>query len=1748
MRASVRLTLLTVVTAVAAACSGSPARPIGSARQIAPAALGSGADRARHVAALLSDGTVLLAGGLVGTDAVQSAEIFDPSTGLVTGTGALNQPHVDAAAVLLGDGQVLVVGGEDASGKPSSSVELYDPGTGLFTEVESLLAPRAAHTATRLADGTVLVTGGVGGSGVLLSTERYDPAASEGAAWSDGPPLQAGRAHHTATLFPDGRLLVVGGEDFAGNPVTPHEAEWLVGGVGGDFVDGPGVPPTARTRHTATLLGTGEDVLVVGGSDGTGALENAELYDHITGDFGLTVAQPGAARMDHTATLLPEGTVVVTGGQSGGAAVSSVEVYRTNGTFLPGGTTAVPRVGHVATLLASGRVLLTGGGSGAATPELLDRARDAWTPLTLPATGPVPVPRHGHTATLLVTGPNAGRVLLVGGIDPYSAYLNTAQLYDPGTGLLLNVGIPAMATARAFHTAVVLPDGNVLVAGGTTGTLTLDSAQVYDPVANSWSPVLHMAERRAYHTATALPGGPILVAGGENNGTDLATAELYDPAAQAFSAPIAMTSPRSHHAAALLQDGTVLLAGGDDGAAALASAERFDPVTGQFAAAGTMSSARAGLTATPLASGEVLVAGGLPAGAPADTAELFRPGSGFTPITAGTIPARAGHTATTLPGGTVLVAGGLDADGEVQDAQQYDPATNRFSVADAFASGAGRSAHTATLLPTGEVLAWGGVGTDRSTLGVLYHPSAFAPRPTPDLTGSLPRRVPGAALNLVAAGSFLGDSEAASGDSRSSAANHPVVELERQGGDGLAFARVTSFSSGGTTAVLPDTLLPGWWWARVIVAGVPGKALPFFVLPPFHISPDPASTPPRGSLSFTATGGSGSAYQWSFQGPSGNPSSGTIDKDTGLYTAGTTGSVTDVVRVDDSSGNFATVEVAVGVGVSVAPLDPVIPPRGTVAFSATGGSGTGWQWSFAPGENRSGGTVDAGTGAYQAGSGSGVVDTIQVRDALGNTATTTVTVTEPLTAAPVGPLTVFPGQSVHFATAGGSGVGVTWTLTTNGSRGTVVPVAGTPGEADYTAGRTGNAADVLHAQDSVGNAVDVQIHVLPGVTVAPDAPSTPPGGPLAFTATGGSGTGYVWEVLTNGSGAVVDPGTGAYTAGHTPSVVDVVRVTDDLGNVATATVTVGAGITITPREPGAYPGQTVALTATGGSGTGWVWSMVETNSNGGAVDANGVYTAGTQRGAIDLVKVVDSLGNEATVDVAVWPDWQAKGSGCGSAGGGTGLLGLLALALLLALRGRNNLRRTLARAVLALVAFAGAARAQTPPATTEFVVQRFQPSGGAFDVLTVESAQVAGHLDRSIQLWANYGHRPLIVVAPGVKDAALLRSQTGLDLALSVGLADWAEVSAAVSGVAAQQREENRLLPPNLRPAISSSGVSDVRLAPKVRLLEYRGVRVGLAVPVSFPTGRKDSYLGQGGFTYGPKALVELDALGPVRVLLNGGAVFREERKLVELTVGNAYTYGAGLEWSLTQKLSAVGSLAGEVGMKDHSAAARPMEALGGLRWQARSGFHFTVGGGPGVGDGYGTPQYRVFAELGYTSADPHRLDRREPPPRPEPEVVAKKEEPKPEPAPVKEEPKPEPRPEVVVAKAEAPAEEDVPAPEVVDGELRIDARIYFAFNRKEIKAQFQPVLEQIAARIVAEPRMKMVRIEGHADDLGPPEYNVWLSLERAKAVQAFLVGHGVPAKRVVIVGYGKTHPAEKGTSRVVRAKNRRVEFNVQEK
>jgi hypothetical protein len=268
--------------------------------------------RGQGTATLLLDGRVLVTGGSNDsseTGVLATAELYDPASGKFSPTGSMSTARSDATATLLSDGRVLVAGGLVVGFPPKAlaSAELYDPATGKFNPTGSMTTARWGFTATRLTDGRVLVAGGYGDSGLLSSAELYDPASGT---FSPTGSMTTARLDHAATRLTDGRVLIAGGDGVSAQPVASAE---LYDPATGKF-NPTGSMAADRGGPTATLLTDGR-VLVAGGYDGSEDLASAELYDPASGTFS-SAGSMGTARSDHTATLLSDGRVLVAGGEA----------------------------------------------------------------------------------------------------------------------------------------------------------------------------------------------------------------------------------------------------------------------------------------------------------------------------------------------------------------------------------------------------------------------------------------------------------------------------------------------------------------------------------------------------------------------------------------------------------------------------------------------------------------------------------------------------------------------------------------------------------------------------------------------------------------------------------------------------------------------------------------------------------------------------------------------------------------------------------------------------------------------------------------------------------------------------------------------------------------------------------------------------------------------------------------------------------------------------------------------------------------------------------------------------------------------------------------------------------------------------------------------------------------------------------------------------------------------------------------
>lgn len=327
-----------------------------------------------------------------------------------------------------------------------------------IVEIGKMSANRASHTATLLPNGKVLITGGFAGrDSSLASTEMFDPKTNR---FSPAAEMSVSRLGHTATLLPNGKVLITGG-------------------FNGDYLD------------------------------------SAELYDLKTGKFSPT-GKMTMPRSEHIAVLLKNGKVLLAGGVgTGWTFLSDAEIYdpATN-TFTKTGKMTKARESHTATLLKGGKVLLTGGHQGRRSAIEIYSSAEIYNPAngTFTAAANLTVKRHKHAAVLLADG----QVLIVGGSDERDSggQYTTAEIYNPQKNIFTKVGDMNLSRYKFQGTTVLLPNGKILIAGGA------NRAEIFDPKSNTFEIVAGNFETvRLFSTATLLPDGQVLIVGGYDNNT-----------------------------------------------------------------------------------------------------------------------------------------------------------------------------------------------------------------------------------------------------------------------------------------------------------------------------------------------------------------------------------------------------------------------------------------------------------------------------------------------------------------------------------------------------------------------------------------------------------------------------------------------------------------------------------------------------------------------------------------------------------------------------------------------------------------------------------------------------------------------------------------------------------------------------------------------------------------------------------------------------------------------------------------------------------------------------------------------------------------------------------------------------------------------------------------------------------------------------------------------------------------------------
>jgi hypothetical protein len=600
--------------------------------------------------------------------------------------GGLQVPRSQAAAALLPDGRVLVVGGFDEAGQVTATVEFMDPHTGLSVWGPPLATARARHTATALPDGRVVVVGGVSSGAPELaqplpSVEVFHPLTASWAQHAVASP----RADHLAFAAGDHVLVMYGVTNGGpGTPFTPAPGGLLVDGSGGTTEVG-GQPDALLGRAGACGVDMGDGTFLFLG----GVAVGGDVLDHVVRYQAGAVATLGAhllaPRAHAAAGRFRDGPVVVTGGVDAQGARADAEVLEVGpesslwafttlpSPVVPRGWATALRVADDVIAVAGGAPVPPAGGNalGLADAELLVHVAGAGVlvaapaaQLSVPRVHPAPVAydggylllggsatvprrsslpdvdrflpaRHAFQAVGLV-GPHGApaaaagnRLLVAGGTD-----LSTGRVTSRTRVLdLLGGGFsegPPLLVARADATATLLLDASLLVAGGRgpAGDGLSHAERLHADLSGS-NATGPMTTPRRRHTATLLPDGRVLLCGGLGATADaLDTCELFRPSSRTFIAVTGhMVRGRYDHTATLLPDGRVLLTGGNDPALGLFRGDLFDPVTDTLRpTTGFPNLARRGHVAALVGAGSVLLAGGetyLGARVPTDTAELF---------------------------------------------------------------------------------------------------------------------------------------------------------------------------------------------------------------------------------------------------------------------------------------------------------------------------------------------------------------------------------------------------------------------------------------------------------------------------------------------------------------------------------------------------------------------------------------------------------------------------------------------------------------------------------------------------------------------------------------------------------------------------------------------------------------------------------------------------------------------------------------------------------------------------------------------------------------------------------------------------------------------------------------------------------------------------------------------------------------------------------------------------------------------
>lgn len=465
--------------------------------------------------------------------------------------------------------------------------------------------------------------------------------------------------------------------------------------------------------------------------------------------------------------------------------------------------------------------------------------------------------------------------------------------------------------------------------------------------------------------------------------------------------------------------------------------------------------------------------------------------------------------------------------------------------------------------------------------------------------------------------------------------------------------------------------------------------------------------------------------------------------------------------------------------------------------------------------------------------------------------------------------------------------------------------------------------------------------------------------------------------------------------------------------------------------------------------------------------------------------------------------------------------------------------------------------AQPLRAQNELDTERFKPAVTPDGWVTAEGSGVRPSADPwELGLFLNYGRNQLVIVdADGDLGEQFVSGRLGADLVGSVTVAGPFALGLDLPLYVGQTGDADP----------SMAGLGDVRLVPKLRLLDDRK-SLGLAVALELraPTHTGDFNGGARNVVAFPKVILDHRWRSGIRIGFNLGASIREGTQFANVSADSEFAYAAALGYrfgGMDGKIGIGAEVAGGVGLIEQDTEELPLESF--LFVQGYPGHHWEVIGGPGLGliGGYGVPTFRVFVGVRYRPTahdrdydgipnaeddcpdDPEDKDRYQdldgcPDEDPDDDHDG---------VPNYQDKCPESK-ETINGVKDHDGCPDSGDPRVIveEGQLRILERVRFEHGSAELEDDSKETLDQVALILKAHPEFTTVEVEGHTDKTGPDQVNERLSQQRADAVRRYLVAKGIAPGRLTAKGYGSSRPLAEGDGQRSLAKNRRVEFVIQ--